>query len=178
MEIDELSLGGCFVVRVPRHEDVRGTFAKPFVASRFRERGLRTDFVETYYSSSSEGVIRGMHFQRPPHEHAKLVYCADGVVEDVLLDLRRGSPTYGTSCSLTLDSTAPTGVYIAEGIAHGFLAVRAPALMVYSVTSEYAPAHDTGVRWNSFGFSWPVSSPIVSARDAAFPGLSELDSPF
>jgi dTDP-4-dehydrorhamnose 3,5-epimerase len=119
-----------------------------------------------------------MHFQTPPHEHAKLVYCAAGAVTDVLLDLRRQSCTYGQAIALPLTAESGQALYIAAGIAHGFFALEAPALMVYNVTSEYAPSQDAGVRWDSFGFDWGVSAPVMSERDRSFPALADFVSPF
>ena len=119
-----------------------------------------------------------MHFQTPPHEHAKLVYCADGSVTDVLLDLRSQSPTYGQPIALPLTSESGQALYLAAGIAHGFVAIEAPALMIYNVTSEYSPTHDTGVRWDSFGFDWSVTDPVISERDRGFSELSDFVSPF
>ncbi|MDP3858302.1 MAG: dTDP-4-dehydrorhamnose 3,5-epimerase [Stagnimonas sp.] len=178
MEMNELAVAGCFVV-VPRlFRDARGRFVKPVVSSVLRAKGLRSDFVEQYYSTSAKGVIRGMHFQLPPHDHAKLVYCAAGAVQDVLLDLRVGSPTFGRYCTLTLSDENAHAVYIPSGVAHGFVGLQEPGLLVYNVTSEYAPTHDSGVRWDSFGFDWPVGQPVMSDRDRAFPTLAEFESPF
>ena len=159
-------------------QDGRGRFVKPLAASQLTARGLRADFVEQYYSTSARGVIRGMHFQLPPHDHAKLVYCASGAVTDVLLDLRRRSASYGRHVSLSLTADSGHAVYIAAGVAHGFVATLEPALMVYNVTSEHARAHDAGVRWDSFGCDWGVAESVVSERDRGFAPLSEFVSPF
>jgi dTDP-4-dehydrorhamnose 3,5-epimerase len=178
MQITELTLPGCFLIQPRVFEDARGRFVKPMVASQFRARGLRCDFVEQYVSTSAIGVVRGMHFQAPPHEHAKLVYCAAGAVTDVLLDLRRDSPTYGQHIALPLSADSGHALYLAAGIAHGFAATQAPALMVYNVTSEYAPEHDRGVRWDSFGYDWGIAAPVMSERDRAFPALVDCEYPF
>jgi len=148
------------------------------VRSVLQAKGLCSDFVEQYYSTSRRDVIRGMHFQLPPHDHAKLVYCAAGGVNDVLLDLRKESGTYGWHVSVPLSADSGHAVYIARGVAHGFIATLEPALMIYNVTSEYAATHDTGVLWDSFGYDWGVARPIVSERDRGFPALAEFDSPF
>ncbi len=174
----ELQISGCYLLQPRVFRDERGRFVKPLVASQLQTHGLRTDFVEQYHSTSAPGVIRGMHFQTPPHEHAKLVYCAAGAVTDVLLDLRRQSATYGQAIALPLTAESGQALYITAGIAHGFVALEAPALMVYNVTSEYAPSHDAGVRWDSFGFNWGVLAPVMSERDCSFPALADFVSPF
>jgi dTDP-4-dehydrorhamnose 3,5-epimerase len=178
VQITELELPGCHLLEPRVFEDSRGRFVKPFVQSVLQARGLRTDFIEQYYSTSAVGVVRGMHFQLPPHDHAKLVYCASGAVTDVLLDLRKQSPTCGKHLSLSLSASSGRAVYIAAGVAHGFIATSEPALLVYNVTSEYAPQHDSGVRWDSFGFDWGVTAPVMSARDGGFPTLQQFASPF
>ena len=178
MQLTELPLPGCFRLQPRVFQDARGRFVKPLVFSQLQAHGLRTDFVEQYHSTSASGVIRGMHFQTPPHEHAKLVYCAAGSVNDVLLDLRRQSPTYGKATSLPLTAESGHALYLAAGIAHGFVATQEPALMVYNVTSEYAPDNDSGVRWDSFGFDWEVAAPVMSERDRSFLALADFVSPF
>jgi dTDP-4-dehydrorhamnose 3,5-epimerase len=178
MEITELEIDGCYLVKPRIFTDSRGRFVKPVVATRLNALGLRSDFVEQYYSSSAAGVIRGMHFQLPPHQHCKLVYCVAGSVTDVVLDLRKGSDTYGRHLAVRLDADNAHAVYMPAGIAHGFIAMGEPALMIYNVTSEYAPEHDAGIRWNSFGFDWNNYDPIISRRDRDFPSWSNFDSPF
>ncbi|WP_284213071.1 dTDP-4-dehydrorhamnose 3,5-epimerase [Comamonas jiangduensis] len=178
MQINELSLSGCYLFKPGAFEDSRGRFVKSFVASQLKINGLRTDFVEQYYSTSKAGVIRGMHFQTPPHDHAKLVYCAAGAVTDVILDLRRKSPTFGNTYAINLTASSGHAIYIAAGIAHGFMAVEEGTIMVYNVTSEYAPDYDKGIRWDSFGFEWGIDAPIISERDKNFPKLEEFKSPF
>lgn len=178
MKLTEQTLNGCYLLQSHVFQDSRGSFVKPFVASALQAHGLRTDFVEQYFSTSKPGVIRGMHFQTPPHEHAKLVYCAAGAVKDVLLDLRKQSATYGKVISLPLAAELGQALYIPVGIAHGFIAIEAPALMIYNVTSEYSPKHDNGVRWDSFGFDWSVTDPVISERDCRFPELADFVSPF
>ncbi len=158
--------------------DVRGLFVKTFVRTEFARLGLRTDFAESYYSLSHERVVRGMHFQTPPHDHAKLVYCLTGRVLDVVVDLRRREATYGHVSTTEISSDIGNLLYIPPGFAHGFLVLEAPAIMLYHVTSEYAPAADAGFRWDSIGFNWPEPCPVVSARDAGFQSFADFISPF
>lgn len=119
-----------------------------------------------------------MHFQAPPYDHVKLVYCVVGKALDVILDIREGSPTFGKTTAVQLGGDAPRSVYVARGCAHGFLSLSEGCVMVYSVTAEYAPNHDVGILWSTISFQWPVDDPIVSRRDQSFPGLLDFHSPF
>ncbi|THC43808.1 dTDP-4-dehydrorhamnose 3,5-epimerase [Massilia sp. Mn16-1_5] len=177
-ETQDTGLPGCLLLQPRVLEDARGRFVKTFHEGAFRALGLEAGFVEQYYSHSHRGVVRGMHFQKPPAQHAKLVYCVHGEVFDVVLDLRRGSPTYGQTRSFTLSASQGNALYIAAGMAHGFCATSELATLVYNVTSVYAPEQDEGVRWDSIGVQWPAANPLVSPRDAAFAALADFDSPF
>lgn len=176
--LTETALSGCFEIRPPVFDDARGRFVKLFHREMFAERGLATDFPEQYCSLSHRGVVRGLHFQTPPHDHAKLVYCLVGEVFDVVLDLRVGSPTWGRTASLTLSAERANGLYVPKGLAHGFCATSDTALLVYDVETVHAPENDAGVLWSSVGVDWPVAAPIVSPRDAAFPPFAAFESPF
>lgn len=177
-ELVPSKLAGCVALQPKAFSDARGRFVKVFHEGAFRELGLHTDFAEEYYSVSHRHVIRGLHFQTPPHDHVKLVYCVQGDVLDVVLDLRVGSPTFGQHATFHLSADAANSIYIPKGMAHGFCALSEQAIMVYKVSTVYAPHNDAGVRWDSAGIDWPTSSPIVSARDAGFAGLGQFDSPF
>jgi dTDP-4-dehydrorhamnose 3,5-epimerase len=178
MELIPTALQGCFQVRPFFTEDKRGSFVKTFHAERFAELGLPTEWREEYYSSSRKGVIRGMHFQTPPHDHEKLVYCMQGRVLDVVVDLRKASPTFGRHLAVELDAARGHGLMIPKGMAHGYLALTEDVLMAYKVTTAYAPANDAGIRWDSFGLNWGAKQPIVSARDQAHPAFADFHSPF
>jgi dTDP-4-dehydrorhamnose 3,5-epimerase len=171
-------LPGCYVVQFPVMRDHRGHFVKTIQRSAFEEQGLEADFRECFYSTSNKNVLRGMHFQLPPSDHAKLVYCTAGSIYDVALDLRIGSPMYGKYEVYELSYLASNAVYLPRGIAHGFFVREGPATMVYHVTSEHDRSRDVGIRWNSFGAAWPVDDPVVSARDNDFVSFAEFDSPF
>src|SRR3954462_6088312 len=137
MQFVETALPGVIELRPAVSRDRRGTFVKPFRHDLFAQRGLRTDFAEEYWSVSEARVLRGLHFQVPPHEHAKLVYCVAGRVLDAALDLRVGSPTFGRHALFQLDAADGKCVYIPAGLAHGFYVLQPPAIMVYKVTSLY-----------------------------------------
>jgi dTDP-4-dehydrorhamnose 3,5-epimerase len=178
LELTSTSIPGCYQVQPVRRDDARGYFVKTFVRDALRVAGLETDFPEEYHSGSHQGVIRGLHFQRPPHHHAKLVYCVAGAVLDAVLDLRRGSPRYGETQAFHLDSQNATMLYIPPGLAHGFEALEPNTIMMYKVSSVYTPTHDDGVRWDSAGISWNTLDPVVSVRDQGFVPLEDFDSPF
>jgi len=169
---------GCFSI-VPRTaRDARGSFVKTVHASTFSRAGLSCDFREQYFSVSAGGVLRGMHFQLPPFDHDKVVFCQTGRALDVILDLRAGSPWFGRTLSLTLEGDRASGVYVPRGCAHGFLSLVDGTILLYNVTSEHSPDHDSGVLWSSIPFSWPIEKPTVSGRDSAFPALHDFQSPF
>lgn len=157
---------------------MRGRFVKVFHKQTFAEKGLETHFAEEYYSISHKNVIRGLHFQLPPMDHVKMVYCVQGEVLDVVLDLRVGSPTYGEHVLFELSAAKANSIYIPKGMAHGFCAVSELAILVYKVGTIYSPNHDAGVLWNSAGIAWPTKQPILSARDQSFPTLDKFISPF
>ena len=119
-----------------------------------------------------------MHFQLPPAAHAKLVYCITGRVLDVVLDLRKDSPTFGRSYGRELSAVNREMFFIPAGFAHGFLALEDNTTMVYQTSTVHSPTHDAGVRWDSFNFDWPVKNPTLSDRDQKFPTLPEFNSPF
>ena len=178
MEIQELKIAGAYEIALPFSEDDRGDFVKILHEGSFKEHGLKSGFTESYYSTSKPGVIRGMHFQTPPHDHEKLVYCVDGEVLDVLLDLRKDSATFGEHCTVNLSKSNHNAVYIPRGVAHGFCVEHGPATLVYMTTTVYNQESDTGILWNSFGFEWPLDSPSLSDRDQGFESMSNFNTPF
>jgi dTDP-4-dehydrorhamnose 3,5-epimerase len=178
MEKIDTPLSGSFLVRAPLFTDARGGFVKTFHQERFREFGVEPIFKEEFYSTSAKGVIRGMHFQMPPADHAKFVCCLVGAVMDVILDIRKGSPTYGRHFAIELSAANRLCFYIPSGFAHGFLSLAADSLMLYKTTSTHTPSCDAGIRWDSFGCEWDMASPVISARDSAFPSLTDFVSPF
>jgi dTDP-4-dehydrorhamnose 3,5-epimerase/CDP-3, 6-dideoxy-D-glycero-D-glycero-4-hexulose-5-epimerase len=161
-------------------EDERGTLVKPFHEEQLAVHGISFCIREEFFSTSAANVIRGMHFQYPPHDHQKLVYCISGCVLDVVLDLRRSSDTFGTATGFHLSAMNRQMVYIPRGVAHGFLTLEEKSCLVYKTDSVHVPSHDGGVRWNSFGFNWPLadSAPMISIRDQKFPVFHEFTTPF
>lgn len=178
MKIEETGLPGCRHIQPRLLTDLRGRFVKTFHAGLFAEYGLKTGFVETFYSVSRRGVLRGLHFQAPPCQHAKLVYCVYGKVLDAVVDIRRGSPTEGQSYAVELCADRGNMLYMPEGFAHGMLALTDEARVAYQVTSVFSPEYDAGIRWDTAGIAWPERNPILSARDLALPPWDGFHSPF
>jgi|SRR5690554_1735593 len=174
-----LSIQGVFTFNIPHFKDERGQFSKLFHAEHFNDPCFN-DFQikEVFYSFSTKGSVRGMHFQLPPHDHAKVVTCPKGAIQDVILDLRQDSPTFGQFESVLLDDKSGKAVYIPTGCAHGFQTMEEGAMTLYLVSSVHAPAADVGIHYDSFGMNWPLTVTQVSDRDQSFPTLKQFKSPF
>lgn len=166
-----------WLVGLTEIKDSRGKFVKTLSRSLLENLGCEFDFGEEYYSLSKKDVIRGMHFQSPPHDHVKIIYCMSGAVLDVLLDLRPG-PTYGNSHSIILEASIPNLLIVPRGIAHGFKSLVENSVLIYKTSSEYAPEYDSGILWNSFNFNWELIDPILSNRDKLHIPLADFKTPF
>lgn len=178
MNIKPTEISGVYIIEQDVYKDKRGSFVKTFQRGLFTAHGLECDFCENYYTKSREDVIRGMHFQTPPQDHAKLVTIIQGTIIDVILDIRRSSPTYGQHVQIELSRENRRSIYIPRGCAHGFGTLSDTAIAYYMVTSEYAPEQDAGIRYDSFGYRWPIVTPTVSDRDLAHPVFSDYVTPF
>jgi dTDP-4-dehydrorhamnose 3,5-epimerase/CDP-3, 6-dideoxy-D-glycero-D-glycero-4-hexulose-5-epimerase len=170
-------LPGCFLLQPMKFEDQRGFFVKTYHEERFLNLGFKLDICEEFYSVSKKNVVRGMHFQLPPHAHDKLVYCTRGAVKDVLLDLRPGEG-YGNVVTTELSGDNGHILFIPKGIAHGFLAKTDDTLMIYKTSVAHVPESDYGIFWDSFEFNWGVDNPIVSSRDLQHITFNDFVSPF
>ena len=175
MKVAQTGLPGCVVVEPAVFGDARGFFYEGWNQARFREHGLDLHFVQSNVSSSSRGVLRGLHYQWP-NPQGKYVSVLEGEVYDVAVDIRRGSPTFGQSTGVILSAENKRHFWIPEGFAHGFVVLSERALFSYLVTAPYDKAADAGLRWNdaSLGIDWPVSDPLLSEKDAAAPFLAEV----
>lgn len=178
MKFFQTLIPGAYLIHPKLFEDKRGVFIKTYHRDIFKEQNIEYDFKESFYSYSKKNVIRGMHFQTSPHDHAKLVYVTEGAMLDVIVDLRKGSPAYGNFFSAELSSENHQFIYIPKGCAHGYLSTKRNTSVVYMHTSVHAPGADTGIHFESFGFDWGVDSPIVSDRDRSFKPLCDYESPF
>lgn len=178
MHIEQTFIPGLKLIHLKEFKDNRGSFIKVFNKDFFLENGLETDFKESYYSISANNVIRGMHFQTPPFEHTKLVYLNQGKITDVILDVRKSSPTYGQHFSTELNTENPILIYIPIGCAHGFLSMEDNTMVTYLQSSCYNNASDKGIKYSSFGMKWEIENPILSERDLGFPDFSETKLDF
>ena len=181
MKFTKTKLQDVYIIAPDVYEDDRGIFIKSFNKSIFNEADIELEFKESFYSISRKNVIRGMHFQLPPYDYAKLVYVTDGVIIDVVLDIRKDSPTYAQYVSIELSNLSKKNgrqIYVPQGFAHGFAVISDRATVTYLQTAIHSPEHDSGIRWDSFGMNWNIDNPIMSERDLNFPKLSEFDSPF
>jgi dTDP-4-dehydrorhamnose 3,5-epimerase len=147
-----------------------------YKASEFKANGIDVDFVQDNHSCSKRSVLRGLHFQRPPFEQAKLVRVLIGTVWDVAVDLRQNSTLYGKWHGVTLSEENHLMLYIPPGFAHGFITLSEQAHLLYKCTAEYDRASEGGIRWNDpdIGIDWPMSEVIISDRDAALPRLKDI----
>lgn len=174
--------GNVCYIKAIRHADDRGWFSETFSSSRMAALGLQTVFVQDNQSwSRRRGTVRGLHFQRPPSAQAKLVSCLRGRILDVIVDLRRGSPTFGQHLAVELEDNGDQ-IFVPEGFAHGFITLTDDVLLSYKVSRPYDPLLDDGIVWNDpdLAIDWPVAEvrPTLSERDKALPRLSGLQSPF
>jgi dTDP-4-dehydrorhamnose 3,5-epimerase/CDP-3, 6-dideoxy-D-glycero-D-glycero-4-hexulose-5-epimerase len=180
LTIESTILEGVYIINNFSVKDERGLFVKTYNKYFFDEASLVFDIKESYLSISKKNVIRGMHFQLPPYGHEKLVYVARGAIIDVVVDLRKSSPTYKKHISVELSSDNKRSIFIPKGLAHGFRTLINDTMTVYNVSTEYNPSADSGIHYNSFGFEWQLKNPIMSKRDETFQGLNAFceNNPF
>jgi dTDP-4-dehydrorhamnose 3,5-epimerase len=178
MKITRTKLNGVYIIEPDVFTDSRGLFLKPFSKEVFSKYNLVNNFEENFYSKSNKGVIRGMHFQTPPMDHAKLIYVTNGSILDVILDIRKGSPSYGEYITVELSDKNHNMIYIPKGCAHGFLSLENDSCTVYLQETARSAQHESGIRSDSFGMDWGIENPILSDRDKEFSKLEDFDSPF
>ena len=177
MEFSKTDISGCYLIKPLSFNDARGTFVKTFNSKIFRDEGIDLNLREVFHTTSSAGVIRGMHFQAPPAHNYKIVTCILGRVLDVLLDIRKSSKTYGRSISFDLTPNS-NFVLVPPGVAHGFAALGKENTLLYSTSREYDVRLDSGIHYDSFDFTWPSGNWTVSPRDSALPSIKDYNSPF
>ena len=181
MEITPLRLNGTYQIVLAPHCDERGYFMRVWDEQLSRRHGLTTAWVQENQSlSRRKGIIRGLHFQRPPHAETKMIRVAAGAILDVFVDLRKGSHTYGQWDSVELSAQNHRWVYVPRGFAHGFCTLTEEALVVYKVDAYYAPESEGGLRWDDdvLRITWPTRDPLVSDKDKRLPSFKEFVSPF
>lgn len=176
------ALDGVVIIRPRIFVDERGYFFESFSQKEFDEKVGPVRFVQDNESMSSYGVMRGLHFQRPPHAQAKLVRCVKGRVLDVAVDIRRGSPTYGRHVAVELSEDNHLQFFVPRGFAHGFAVLSETAVLQYKCDNFYAPASDGGIsiKDDSLGIDWRIdpSKAVLSEKDLRHPLLKDFDSPF
>ena len=167
-----LQLTGAWQIDIEPREDDRGFFARAFCQREFAEHGLAVEIAQSNLSRTAQrGTVRGMHFQLPPNAEAKLVRCTRGAVFDVIVDLRRDSPTACQWVGRELSETNNRMMYVPEGFAHGYQTLEDDSVLFYQVSQFYSPESERGVRWNdpAFGIEWPMAAALVSDKDSAYP---------
>jgi dTDP-4-dehydrorhamnose 3,5-epimerase len=183
IEVRETALAGVLEIRTQRFSDERGFFSETWNEEAWREAGIALKFVQDNHSlSRSPGVLRGLHFQRPPQAQDKLVRVTRGSVYDVAVDIRRTSPTFGQWVGVTLSSEAWNQLLIPRGFAHGFVTLEPDTEVQYKVTAPYSPEHDRCVRFDdpAIGVDWPMQPDqlTLSDKDRAAPALADVDTGF
>lgn len=166
------SLLGAFVIEPDRHDDSRGHFARTFCVEEFRKHGLDSHVEQCSVSfNHKKGTLRGMHYQAAPCAEGKLVRCNRGAIYDVIIDLRRDSPSFKQHFAIELDERGGKMLYIPAGLAHGFQTLEDETEIYYQMSMAFSSAHARGVRWDdpAFGISWPAGERIIIERDRNYP---------
>ncbi|BFU93480.1 MAG: dTDP-4-dehydrorhamnose 3,5-epimerase [Nitrospira sp.] len=170
----ETSLPGSYVVEVEKHEDERGFFARSWCVREFAAKGLDPHLVQCNVSFNKlKGTLRGLHYQIPPHAEVKLVRCTKGSLFDVIVDLRKDSPTFLKWFAIELTATNHRMLYIPKLFAHGFQTLEDDTEISYQMSEFYEPAASKGIRWNdpSLGINWPEADKTMSQKDQSYPDL-------
>ncbi|GAF02041.1 dTDP-4-dehydrorhamnose 3,5-epimerase [Saccharicrinis fermentans] len=182
MQFIKTEIDGLVIIEPKVFGDPRGYFFESFNQKRFQENVREIEFVQDNESRSSYGVLRGLHFQKPPFDQAKLVRCIEGKVLDVAVDIRKGSPTFGKHISVELSDENKRQFFVPRGFAHGFVVLSKSAIFQYKVDNWYAPDYDAGIAWNDkeLGIDWKMSyeSILLSEKDKGLKNLAETEIPF
>lgn len=182
MDIEATRLEDVFVITPTRFGDHRGFFSEVWNKNALRAAGLNLpEFVQDNHSLSCEvGTVRGLHFQAPPHAQGKLVRCGRGRIFDAVVDVRKGSPSFGQWFGTELSFQNGRQLWIPAGCLHGFMTLTDESEIIYKCTDHYAPECDGAVRWDSCGIAWPLenTTPALSEKDATAPLFSDFETPF
>jgi dTDP-4-dehydrorhamnose 3,5-epimerase len=176
----KLAIPEVILVETNSFLDERGFFMESFKESDFTNNGIDTKFVQDNFSHSTQGVLRGLHYQQSPKAQAKLVTALRGEIFDVVVDIRKGSPTYGKWIGEILSEQNHKLLYIPEGFAHGFCVLSETADVLYKINSEYSPKDERGILWNDpqISITWPINKPILNEKDSQLPVLENADNDF
>lgn len=180
MEIIQTDIAGLLIIQPRVFEDGRGYFFESYNRSLMEQHGLQYDFVQDNQSLSQAGVLRGLHFQNPPHAQAKLVRVIQGAVLDVAVDIRKNSPTYGKHVALELNATNKTMFLIPEGFAHGFLTLADDTIFSYKCAGYYNKPSEDCLKWDDpdLAISWGITTPVLSEKDKQGKPFKGFDSLF
>lgn len=182
MEVIKTAIEGLVIIEPKVFQDVRGYFFESFSQREFEEKVRKINFVQDNESMSSYGVMRGLHFQRPPFTQSKLVRCVKGKVLDVAVDIRKGSPTYGQHVAVELSEDNHRQFFVPRGFAHGFAVLSETAIFQYKCDNFYAPQADGGIsiKDKTIDIDWqiPIENAILSEKDINHLCLKDFDSPF
>ncbi len=180
MKLDEVKIPGLKVISPNVFEDPRGYFFESYSKKSFEEAGIAEEFVQSNQSLSQKGVLRGLHFQHPPHAQSKLVRVIKGSVLDVVVDIRKGSPCYGQHFTIVLSEQNKLMFYIPTGFAHGFLTLEDNTIFSYKCGNYYHKAAEDGILWNdkTLNIDWNIQDPILSEKDKLNTLFSDFQSPF
>lgn len=180
MEATETLIKGLLLIQPNVFQDDRGYFYEPYNKKIFAGVGINDDFVQDNQSLSQKGVVRGLHFQKPPHAQAKLIRVLQGAVWDVAVDIRKNSPTYGEYYGVELSEKNKTILYIPEGFAHGFVTLEDNTIFLYKCSRFYNKESEDSIFWNDpdINIPWNITSPILSEKDKKATLLKKFTSPF
>jgi len=182
MKFIKTAIPDVYIIEPSVFGDERGYFLESFNLEKFKENIYPINFVQDNESKSSKGVLRGLHFQKPPFEQAKLVRCIKGTVIDVAVDIRRGSPTYGKHVTIELSGENKRQLFVPRGFAHGFSVLSESAVFAYKVDNSYAPESDSGIRYDDkeLNIDWGLSEEDIqlSVKDENLSFFKDFDSPF
>jgi len=168
----ETPLKGAYLIELEKREDERGFFARSWCETEFKDHGLNPRIAQCNVSLNlKKGTLRGMHYQIKPFEESKLVRCTRGALYDLIVDIRRGSPTYRGHLGVELTQDNGMMLYVPEGFAHGFLTLKDETEVFYQISEFYAPDAARGFRWDdpAFDIAWPAEVKVISERDRSYP---------
>ena len=180
MEIEKTTIDGLLIIRPRVFPDERGYFFEAYNEKKKKEQGFEQHFVQDNISKSSKNVLRGLHFQNPPHAQGKLVQVIRGAVLDIAVDIRKDSPTYGEHYAIELSEKNNLLFFIPPGFAHGFLTLEDNTIFSYKCTALYNKESEGSIQWNDkeLGINWNVNDPIISKKDQTSPSFKDFNSQF
>ncbi|MEI7977912.1 MAG: dTDP-4-dehydrorhamnose 3,5-epimerase [Bacteroidota bacterium] len=180
MQIQTTPIEGLLIIQPQIFEDPRGYFYESYNKQKFSEAGIDFEFIQDNQSLSQKGIIRGLHFQAPPFEQGKLVRVIQGAVNDVVVDIRKNSKTFGQHFSINLTAENRTMFFIPPGFAHGFETLEDDTIFLYKCTNVYNKESEGGLLWNDpfLNISWQNNDPLISDKDKILPTFENLISPF